>query len=157
MKALRITIADSDITAEDVKSLNLEKLEVGMLQNLYTLNHALFSQAGMEYERIGSFREILNKIEPIVFSDEEFNKLEFFDKVGLYKLLSSNLQSSLEFLQGLHAESAGGLNILNEIRKRKTEKPVEKFSSSADKAKLNNIKMLIESKIRERLAEKEEV
>jgi hypothetical protein len=155
MKALAVVSPDDLITQEDIQNLNVDKLKAGMLKNIYTLQFALFSQAGMEYNRISKFREALDKLEPMILNEEEFNKLDYFTKVKMYQMVSQNLNTSLQFLQGLHDNVATGLGTLNEIQKHKDEKPIERIATGEiDRVQLDQVKKLIENKIKQRIDEK---
>jgi len=147
----------SQINLDDVKTLDVKKLREGLLQSIYLLEHCLFSQAGLEYNRIGMQRQLLGALESVLFTEEEIKRMDQVTKLRVYELQTKNLQMSLQFLQGLHKESTAGLETLNNIEKVKLDKPAAKAVSTIDRVKLDAIKQMVEQKIKLKIQEKKEV
>lgn len=139
------------IDNKDVTSLNVSKLRDNMLKSIYTLEAALFNQAGYEYERVQRSRQIIDKVEKELFDDHHFNNLEKDQKITLYRLASSNMHQSMNFLGLLHNNVASGLETLNHIEKLKfKEKISEKINPSKE---LSEVKQAILKQIKSRVSE----
>lgn len=110
---------DWDLDPEAIENLDVNKLKKSMLKGIYTLEFALFSQAGFEYERITKMREYLHTIEESLFNKEALSKLDSKTKAVVYSTFSKNMGCSLNFLQDLHKNVASGLDAVSHIEKEK--------------------------------------
>lgn len=144
----------SRLAASDVENLDVEKLREGMLRGMMILEHCLYSQAGKEYTRIGAMRALMNSLESEIFKPEEIAKLEPGQKIQVYRLLTDNLNTSLTFLQTLHRDSATSLETVTSIEKIKSARPVDRVTTGVDRVKLEQIKKLVELRIKDKVNER---
>lgn len=130
----------------------MDKLREDMVAGIYTLEGALFTQSGFEYERIKKIRGVVNTFEETLLSPEAIAQMNPRDKLKLYGMLLRNMDSSLSFLQNLHNGITTGVDAINQIEKLKSVKPSSTGSTSQDMA-LEQVKARIRELIRQKSQE----
>lgn len=109
-----------------IENLDLDELRDTMVKGIFTLEAALFSQAQFEYDRVGKLRDLIQQTEKELFSDDALKKLTPKEKIALYSTVLSNMKFSMDFLQNLHKNVAGGIDAVNQIEKLKKPKELDK-------------------------------
>jgi len=129
---------DVDISLVDIKNLDIDRLKGEMVKGIYTLEAALFSQAGFEFERISRSRKLIKDIEDKLFTPEILDALTPQDKIKLLDLVNNNMDKSLQFLNRLHNNISTGLDSVKALEKEKmsrVKKTNVEASSQLDKVK----------------------
>lgn len=141
------------IDPNSVKNLDIDQLREHMASGIYTLEAALFTQAGFEYQRIEKLRGLVNVVEADLFDKTKFDKLTQEQKARLYGLMLHNMSSSLTFLQNLHGNVTSGIEALAHIEKLKSQRGVP-TQSNVDEQKVAQVKQLILDKIKSKTDKK---
>lgn len=143
-----------NISAQDIKNLDTDKLRETMLQGFYVLEGALFSQAGEEYNRINKLRQLIKTIEEDILDKEKLEEMSDHQKIRLYQALLGNQSNSLTFLNQLHQNVAGGLDTLSKIESMKKKPNIGKGNDSAQEdADVEKVKKLLMEAMQKKVKE----
>lgn len=143
--------ADLQLKPEEIANLSTTALREKMLQGIYTVEAALMTQAGFEYQRLDHQRALIQRLERDIFSEESLSQLTLKEKIYLYNVQMNNMMQSMRFFQTLHTNVTTGLEAINQIenQKAKTREQSASKTPAADQ-NLNMVRQLIADKIREK-------
>ena len=134
----------------DIQTLDLDKLRESMVRGIYTLEAALFTQSGFEYQRIEKLRSVIGEFEKTLLDPAYIKGLTDKNKIKLYGLMLHNMNTSLNFLQGLHGSITSGVDALTQIEKLKSQRGVSSTDPNLNTDKLDQVKKIILEKIKEK-------
>jgi hypothetical protein len=137
-------------TQQAVQSLDIDALRDNMVKGIYTLEAALFTQSGFEYERIEKLRTVISETEKTLLDPAYIASLSAKDRIRLYGLMLNNMNTSLLFLQGLHGSITSGIEAISHIEKLKSQKGASSKDPNVNPQKLDQIKQLLISKIKDK-------
>jgi hypothetical protein len=126
-----------------LENLNTDDLRRRMLTGIYLLEHALFSQAGFEFNRIQNLRSLIKKLEEDIFSPENLENMTEGEKLRLYTRTMGSMSTSLEFLSNLHKNVTLGIEAVNNIDRMKADRGLGPQQDTSDKSDLAAIKQQI--------------
>jgi hypothetical protein len=137
-----------DISLVDIKNLDIDRLRGEMVKGIYTLEAALFSQAGFEFNRIAKSRNLLKSIEDKLFTPKIMDDLPPDQLMKLYDLVNENMDKSLQFLNRLHNNITTGLDTVKALEKEKMSRI--KKTDQKSSVELDKVKQMIMAKINEK-------
>lgn len=143
------------VSQQQVESLDLNALRDKMVKGIYTIEAALFSQAGLEYNRAQKDRDLMVEVEKLLFTTTELAKLTPSEKIMLYRTVQQSKQSSLGFLQALHGNITTGIDAISHIEKLKNQATAQAAGGEVkDGEKVTQVKALILEKLKGKLGVK---
>jgi hypothetical protein len=137
-----------------VEALDTNALREDMVKGIYALEKALFEQAGFEYARVNKLRSLINRVEDDIFDEEKFKNLPPEVQIQIYRQASTNMRTSMDYLQRLHQNVASGVDTINQIEKLKAQRAVPESKNHTTAAMVDQVKTLIQNKIKDKINNK---
>lgn len=101
-------------TLEDVE-ISIKDLKERMIKSIAVLNAGLSQQAVDDFSRIPKQKEILDKLESIIFSDEYIYNLDPQDQMELYKIAAKDRNDLRKFMLDLNKNASHSAEALSNI------------------------------------------
>jgi hypothetical protein len=143
------------VSVKHVPPKEIDTLKESVAEGLKALTTSLFEQARLEQSSLTRLSKGMNKLEELLLDDEVISDMDNYQRLALYKTLSSNQNEKIRFMLDLHKSATDkGLQVLDHITRLEKKEVKEEEVKLDTKSTGDDVMVKIQSMLQQKIKDK---